>query len=120
MVPLDHFIPDELPLMLRITDILLINLILDFKDTDDHLNKNVNIPANVEFVCGLVQSCGVTFYICTPKGSSELEWTSLSGNEKMKILKLLSESDVLNSNSKEKVVELWQDFYNLYVFLTRD
>jgi hypothetical protein len=38
----------------------------------------------------------------------------------MKILKLLSESDVLNSNSKEKVVELWQDFYNLYVFLTRD
>ena len=94
MVPLDHFIPDELPLMLRITDILLINLILDFKDTDDHLNKNVNIPANVEFVCGLVQSFGVTFYICTPKGSSELEWTSLSGNETTKILKLLLEKHV--------------------------
>lgn len=110
--------------MLRITDVLLISLILDFKDTDDHLNKNVNIPANAEFFCGLVQSCGVTFYVCTPKGSSELEWTSLSGNETTKILKLLleklSESVVLNSNSKEKVVELWQDFYNLYVLLTSE
>lgn len=88
--------------MLRITDILLRNLILDCKDEDDHLKKNGNRPANVEMFCGLVQSCGVSFYVWTPKGSSELEWTSLSGNEKMKMLKLLpeklSESDVLHCN----------------------
>jgi hypothetical protein len=44
----------------------------------------------------------ILFYVWTPKGSSELEWTSLSGNEKMKMLKLLpeklSESDVLHCN----------------------
>jgi hypothetical protein len=32
----------------------------------------------------------------------------------------MSEGVVLNSNSKEKVVELWQDFYNLYVLLTSE
>ena len=52
--------------------------------------------------CGFVQSCGVSIYVWTPKGSSELEWTSLCGNEKMKMLKLLpeklSESDVLHCN----------------------
>ena len=35
-VSLDHFIPDELHLMLRITDIFLRNLILDCKDKDEH------------------------------------------------------------------------------------
>jgi hypothetical protein len=40
-VNIDHFIADELHLMLRITDILLRNVILDCKDKDD-LDKNEN------------------------------------------------------------------------------
>ncbi|VDH93321.1 Hypothetical predicted protein [Mytilus galloprovincialis] len=50
------------------------------------------------------------------------DWTSLAGAEKLKVLKKLPEklkdSCVLNVNTEDKIVKLWTDFYQLYLFIT--
>ena len=79
LVNIDHFIPDELHLMLRITDILLRNVILDCKYKDDLDKKESKLNGkNLENFVKLVQDCGVSFFIWTQKGNNELDWTSLS------------------------------------------
>lgn len=64
----------------------------------------------------------MSFHIWVPKGSTEIDWTSLSGSEKVKLLKKLPqsllESNVLHENTKEKVSNLWIDFYNMYKLIT--
>ncbi|VDH98716.1 Hypothetical predicted protein [Mytilus galloprovincialis] len=121
-IDVDYYVPDELHLMLRVSDILLRNMINDCKNKDDKIRKEIKSgckPINIDNFEDLVQSCGVVFHICTPKGSNDLEWTSLSGGEKIKLLKYLPEkllnSDVLKTDTKEKVV--WQDFYAIYLFV---
>jgi len=95
-VDINHFVPDELHLMLRITDILLRNVIDDCKNKDNIRKDIVNSgnPVNIVNFENLVQSCGIVFHIWTTKGSNDLEWTSLSGGEKIKMLKLLPEKNV--------------------------
>jgi len=96
-VDINHFVPDELHLMLRITDILLRNVINDCKNKDDNIRKDIvnsGNPVNIVNFENLVQSCGIVFHIWTSKGSNDLEWTSLSGGEKIKMLKLLPEKNV--------------------------
>lgn len=61
-VNIDHFILDELHLMLRITDILLRNVILDCKDKDDLDKKESKLNGkNLEHFVKLVD-CGVSFF----------------------------------------------------------
>lgn len=103
-VSVDHFIPDELHLMLRITDVLLRNLIDDSKDKDDMAKQNNQKVQCIDNLVELIQSCGVAFNIWVPKGSTEIDSISLSGSEKIKLLKhlpeKLSQSDVLHENTK--------------------
>ena len=93
--------------MLRITDILLKNVIEDCKNKDDNIRKDIVNSGNFE---NLVQSCGIVFHIWTSKGSNDLEWTSISGGEKIKMLKLLPEkmleADVLNTDTKANAFKL--------------
>ena len=97
-VNIDHFIPDELHLMLRITDILLRNVILDCKDKDDLDKKESKLNGkNLENFVKLVQDCGFSFIIWTQKGNNELDWTSLSGSDKLKLLKNLPKKLKLKS-----------------------
>lgn len=103
-VSVDHFIPDELHLMLRITDVLLRNLIDDSKDKDDMAKQNNQKVQCIDNLVELIQSCGVAFNIWVPKGSTEIDSISLFGSEKIKLLKhlpeKLSQSDVLHENTK--------------------
>ena len=70
-IPFDHIILDELHLLLRITDVLLSNLIedaMEWDDKDDFLKKKGE-PKSVHLqkLIGVINSCGITFSIWEKK-----------------------------------------------------
>ena len=84
-IQLDHVVPDELHLLLRVTDRLIENLI-KAAVADDFPQK----PLHGEMVNRLikeVKNCGVQFEIWDKAKS--YEFTSLTGTERKKLLKLL-------------------------------
>ena len=60
-VPIEKYVVDELHLMLRITDVLIRNLIDDAKSLDDESKVNGQKSQNVENLAKLFQKCGVSF-----------------------------------------------------------
>ena len=94
----DSVVVDELHLMLRISDVLLRNLILESKDQDAELHFNSTakdqhlIGPNLKCLCSSIRACGVTFNIWEAKdpvthgGTGKLEWTSLQGPDMKKLL----------------------------------
>ena len=85
-IDLDHIIPDELHLLLRITDRLIENLI-----SGAIANDNVSNILEGTMLKNLVQeirSCGVTFNIFA-KSRTNTEFTSLTGSDRKKLLKFL-------------------------------
>lgn len=93
---LDHVILDELHLLLRITDVLINNLIEDVLELDkkEDLGKKKS-----DDTCGVhlgnfiktVQSSGVSFQVweknnADGKGSGSYDFTSLLGNDRKKII----------------------------------
>ena len=88
-IPLSQVVVDELHMMLRITDILVINLIEDATDYDAK-EKNGSIPkSDVSHIDERVKCItrGVTLRIwetriAAGKGTGRLEFTSLMGEEK--------------------------------------
>ena len=69
VIPLDHIILDELHLMLRITDILIENLIEDAMQWDDKESssyskkRSVEKSEHVKKLLQAINNCGVTFSI---------------------------------------------------------
>ena len=89
-VPLDHIVLDELYLLLRITDVLLSNLIedaMEWDDKDDFLKKKEPKGIHLRKLTQAINSCGVTFTVWEKKdgdgkGCGKMDWTSLMGDEK--------------------------------------
>ena len=113
-IPLDWVVVDELHLLLRITDILTDNLLLEAEQFFRH-NK-LALEQCEEFF----KSCGVSFKIWQNQKSKQLEWTSLSGNEKKKLLKTLPDKLLAHSvpcfhdDTRIQISKLWADFSTLY------
>eukprot|EP00731_Ephydatia_muelleri_P035979 Em0187g2a len=60
-----------------------------------------------------IQSCGVSFQIWKKKDKpEELDWTSLGGAQKRKVLSLLPAqfSSILPRETCQPVAQLWKDF----------
>lgn len=120
-VPLDHIILDELHLLLRFTDVLLSNLLEDAMELDDKedFTKKRGEPKGTHLrkLTQLINSCGVTFSVWEKKdgdgnGMGKMDWTSLMGDEKKKLLRMLPiklavSNDAIHSDSKDTVVKLW-------------
>ena len=85
-IDLDHIIPDELHLLLRITDRLIKNLISG-AITNDNVT-NILEGTMVKNLVQAIRSCGVTFNIFT-KSRTNTEFTSLTGSDRKKLLKFL-------------------------------
>ena len=123
-IPLDKIILDELHLMLRITDILLDNLIEDAMQWDDkESNSSAKKRANIEKsehmkrLVEAINNCGVSFSIwekrnADGKGSGTWDWTSLMGDDRKKLLrelpKRLANYNCIQKNTCDKVVQLWK------------
>ena len=58
------------------------------------------------------------------RGTGKLEFTSLMGEEKKKLLRRLpsklTERDALHPNSKNTVIEIWQKFEALYAVVNHE
>ena len=120
-IPLDHVIPDELHLLLRITDVLLTNLLDDAMERDEKednlkargMEKGVHLKAIVQ----LINSCGATFNVWEKQdganGATTMDWTSLMGNEKKKLLtllpdKLANSSMGIHIDTSDTVAQIWK------------
>lgn len=94
---LDHIIPDELHLMLRVTDVLIKALIETAMTYDKHQHRVLRIRRSYKVLDGPLLSklvlaicdCGVHFNIYEKKENDSVEWPSLLGPDKIKLLKLL-------------------------------
>ena len=117
-IPLDHIIPDELHLMLRVSDILIKNLIEDAMQWDDKEQvtgtmcpKGMHLKRLVSTIC----SCGVSFSVwekpnADGKGSGTYDFTSLMGDDRKKLLKSLPEKllSVIQPSTENDVADLWK------------
>ncbi|KAL5496433.1 hypothetical protein EMCRGX_G012714 [Ephydatia muelleri] len=110
-IPVAHMMIDELHLFLRIFDVMLRNLI---KMSEPHTQQLV----------AYIRSCGVSFNIWESESSDgKVEWTSLTGEAKKKVLKLLPSKmkDIPLPNAfLDDVVQLWKDFEVLYNLLSSE
>ena len=122
-VPLSNIVLDELHLLLRVTDILLTNLIEDAMELDDKMDfsKRKGEPkgVNLRKLSQLINSCGVTFSVWEKrnedgKGTGKMDWTSLMGDEKKKLLRTLPDKlesnteEVIHQDTAETVIKIWK------------
>ena len=118
-IEVDHFVPDELHLFMRIMDVLLRNLIDDAFSKDHFAKINGNATDNVILLVKAIQACGVIFRTWSTK-SGDLEWTSLSGSDLKKVLTNLPDKLLfcIHDDTTESVKQLWKDFVVIYAKIT--
>ncbi len=122
---------DELHLLLRITDVLINNLIEDVLEWDkkEDLGKKKSDDSrsvHLRNFINTVRSCGVSFHVwektnADGKGSGSYDFTSLLGNDRKKLLQELPPkltSEVIHENTSERVASLWENFRKLYGTIT--
>ena len=93
---LDHIVPDELHLMLRVTDVLIKALIETARTYDKHQHRVLGIRCSYKVLDGpllnnlilAIRDCGVYFNVYENKDGT-VEWPSLLGPDKLKLLKNL-------------------------------
>ena len=124
-IPLTNIVPDELHLLLRITDRLLQNLIDEVLERDDtaDFTKSKDQEKGV-FISKLVKTIndlGISFAIWNKKNaddsqSQEKHFTSLLGSQKKKLLNELPSlfSESLYPDTCNTVQNIWTDFKDLY------
>ena len=110
-IELDHVIPDELHLMLRIMDILIEAAIDTVTAYDQHQHVqtqhhrsafNKLDGAMLQTLMIAINSCGVQFRVWKERNGAALNWTSLMGPDKLKLLKQLP--DKLNTCHPENMI----------------
>ena len=98
-LPLENVIVEELHMLLRITDRLLENLIQDARDLDckeklGAVAKSIDSSnSRLNKLVQAIRACGVSFNVwetkdANGKGTGRIEFSSLVGDEKKKLLKL--------------------------------
>ena len=130
-VQLSNIVLDELHLLLRVTDVLLTNLIedaMELDDKNDFLKKREPKGVNLRKLTQLINSCGITFSIWEKRdddgrGIGKVDWTSLMGNEKKKLLHTLLDKlqqtmateEIIHQDTAGTVIKLWK-VISLYSF----
>lgn len=124
-IPVTNVIPDELHLLLRITDRILQNVIDEVLERDaiDDFQKARGQPKGV-FIAKLITSIndlGISFSIWNKKNADGSEsqikdFTSLLGSQKKKLLKGFPSKlhDFLYPETCSTVKKIWTDFALLY------
>ena len=130
-IELEHVILDELHLMMRVMDRLTENLITEVMDRDGQVDlskgKGEEKGIYLETLITTIKNLGISFSIwekknADGKGSGGYEWSSLIGSDKKKLMELLpsqlQEKDILYPETKDKVIQLWSDFHELYKIIS--
>ena len=113
----DHVILDELHLLLRVTDILIRNLVFEMVhlDLQDKQRGNSTNTTYLEAFVASVRECGISFNVwekreADRKPTGKYEWTSLMGKDKKKLLAALPSRlrQILPVDIVDTVVQLWR------------
>ena len=108
----DNIIPDELHLLLRITDVLTENLISAAKTNDRMHNKRIKLLEGpmVTAVIESIRSCHISFDVWETDGPRAFECTSLMGTDKKKLLKSLPPKLIYcqPASFSHEVKKLWE------------
>ena len=107
-IPLKNVVPDELHLMLCITDVLTRNLIHAAMTYDAVNSRRISNVLMRPMIAKAINSCGVSFTIYMKKDG--FEFTSLVGNDKKKLLnKLPSTMSICQPPDLPRTVkEIWE------------
>lgn len=107
LIPTSKIIPDELHILLRITDVLTRNVILHAVEQDIQARQSDHFLSTLE---ACVHECGITFKVWQKKdGSGKYEFTSLRGGDKKKLLSLLPDKfNRFLGDDYSKVAKLWK------------
>jgi hypothetical protein len=78
---------------------------------------NKEKPHHIVELVECFQKCGVgSFAIWEDKDSNKQKWTSMSGNDKMKVLQRLPDmlNGILSPDTETTVIQIWKTFYDIY------
>ena len=118
--------------MLRISDRLIENLIMEVMERDEESDfvkkRGEQRGVYLDTLVSVINSLGISLSIweisnADGKGSSTYDWTSLIGAEEKKLIRLLPAQLILKDipypETKDKVVELWNQFGSLYELINK-
>ncbi len=107
MIPLDHWVPDELHVMLRITDRLWSLVLHEIKESG-YFNDVAR-----EIIVKEMNRIKVQFQFWQDKDQT---WshTSLMGQDKLKVLQFFDIGKILPLSRANPIRMLWNGFYDLY------
>ncbi len=111
MIPLTHWIPDKLYIMLRIWDYLWNLVLTELKETDqfdDFCHFEIAQEMN---------QIGVKFQFWSEQNSNSWNHTSLMEDNKLKVLEYFDLKKILPPSCAEKIHQLWNGFRHLYLTL---
>ncbi|CAG8605427.1 29219_t:CDS:2 [Gigaspora margarita] len=108
MIPLDNWVIDELYAMLRITDCLWRLVLNELQDDDlfDEFTHKVIIEE--------IKHISVQFQFWKERGSKSWNYTSLMGENKIKVLKNFNLNLLFIPSRAAKIRNLWDKFSQLY------
>ena len=123
-VELDHVIPDELHLMLRVMDVLIQGLIDTALAYDRHQHRLSHSRSSYKALDGpmlnnlmtAIKKCKVHFCLYEQE-DGKMEWPSLLGPDKIKLLKQLPSefSNCQPAEMAKDLEKLWQVCINIMI-----
>ena len=108
MIPLNHYVPDELHVMLRIWDRLW-DLVLQELKVQNQFNDLTRAKIIAE-----MRRISVSFHFWQDQGTQNWSYTSLMGGDKEIVLKSFNFGIIFNEERASLINHLWRDFYQLY------
>ena len=127
-IPMDRVVIDTLHLFLRISDVLIDELIQELRAGDcivkQHTFSKFDL-SKYQYMAKYQQfltSLGIVFSFGIDINTRKLEYRSLTGPEKHKLFQNIDISHLLPSDYRfvEDVQKLWHDFYALYCRICTD
>jgi hypothetical protein len=108
MIPLDHYVPDELHVMLRIWDRMWALVIQELK-SENRFNDHARTVISME-----MQRIFVRFNFWQDHDTQNWSYTSLMGGDKEIVLQSFNFEVIFNNERAILINQLWRDFYTLY------
>ncbi|GBC07443.1 hypothetical protein RclHR1_07480003 [Rhizophagus clarus] len=108
MIPLQNWVPDELHMMLCITDVLWRLVIDELKSRNTWGDKASNvIVKEMKCIC-------VRFHFWLEEGSTNWQYTSLMGQDKLTVLQHFDLGKLFPHSRAVQIRSLWNNFYLLH------
>ncbi|CAJ0845474.1 536_t:CDS:2 [Entrophospora sp. SA101] len=114
LVDYKNWIPDELHLMLRISDILFESLLYDLNRNPKKFEKEISNQIILE-----AKRIGISKFEFFDLKSSKFKWTGLNDTQKLTFLENFQASKFYNDGKGIKIENLWKEFIRLYRLIRR-